>query len=236
MHSAAPRSRTAWFQAQTRPRWDQPVGQRLADAGCKGAAGHRPGQPPGRVDVDDRGPALEGEGEHGARRVRPDPGQGLQVAQVGRDPAAVAPDHRDRGPVQVDGPAVVAEPGPRGHDRTGGSGRARGRIGNRSRNAPYRDTTRSTWVCCNITSLTRTAHGSRVRRQGRSRPCWSNQSSTACWRRTSSCRSAPPPWSPGAASRPTRGRRRRAGAGAGRRRPSTPSPCAGSSRPLRLAG
>src|SRR5215218_7961661 len=29
--------------------------------------------------------------------------------------------------------------------------------------------TRCTWVCCNMTSLTNTAHGSRVRRQGRSR-------------------------------------------------------------------
>ena len=51
--------------------------------------------------------------------------------------------------------------------------------GNRSRNRDHRGTTRSTWVCCSITSATRTAHGSRVRRQGRSRAERSHHARTA---------------------------------------------------------
>src|SRR6266545_2681557 len=52
-------------------------------------------------------------------------------------------------------------------------------VGQRSSHSRYRGMTRSTWVCCSITSETRMAYGSRVRRQGRSRPCSANQASRA---------------------------------------------------------
>src|SRR6187200_3353527 len=52
-------------------------------------------------------------------------------------------------------------------------------LGHRPSHRSYRGTTRSTCVCCSITSLTRIAYGSRVRRHGRSRPSRSNQASRA---------------------------------------------------------
>src|SRR4051812_21357154 len=51
-------------------------------------------------------------------------------------------------------------------------------VGHRSSQACQRGTTRSTCVCCSITSETRIAYGSRVRRHGRSRPCSANQLSS----------------------------------------------------------
>src|SRR5215467_3505816 len=51
-------------------------------------------------------------------------------------------------------------------------------VGQRSSQRRQRGTTRSTCVCCDITSLTRIAYGSRVFRQGRSRPCSVNQASS----------------------------------------------------------
>ena len=44
-----------------------------------------------------------------------------------------------------------------------------------------RGTTRATWVCCSMVSDTSTAHGSRVRRHGRSRRTCSPQASAATW-------------------------------------------------------
>src|SRR2546423_4601027 len=52
-------------------------------------------------------------------------------------------------------------------------------VGQRSSHATYRGTTRSTCVCWSMTSETRIAYGSRVRRHGRSRPCSANQASNA---------------------------------------------------------
>src|ERR1043166_8253751 len=48
-------------------------------------------------------------------------------------------------------------------------------VGQRSSQRRQRGTTRSTCVCCDITSLTRIAYGSLVFRQGRSLPFWLNQ-------------------------------------------------------------
>src|SRR5262249_19627384 len=50
-------------------------------------------------------------------------------------------------------------------------------LGQRSSQRCQRDTTRSTCVCCDMTSLTRIAYGSLVFRHGRSRPCSANQAS-----------------------------------------------------------
>src|SRR5688500_5225878 len=52
-------------------------------------------------------------------------------------------------------------------------------VGHRSSQASQHGITRSTWVCCSITSDTRIAYGSRVWRQGRSRPFSAYQSSKA---------------------------------------------------------
>src|SRR5215467_13362876 len=57
-------------------------------------------------------------------------------------------------------------------------------VGQRSSQRCQRGKTRSTCVCCDMTSLTRIAYGSRVLRQGRSRPCSANQAS----RRSSTAR------------------------------------------------
>src|ERR1051326_1620748 len=54
-------------------------------------------------------------------------------------------------------------------------------VGQRSSHRCHLGTTRSTWVCCAMTSLTRMAYGSRVRRQGSSLPVSRYQS------RRSSC-------------------------------------------------
>src|SRR5204863_6854985 len=52
-------------------------------------------------------------------------------------------------------------------------------VGNSVSHASHFGMTRSTCVCCSITSETRIAYGSRVRLHGRSRPCASNQASRA---------------------------------------------------------
>ena len=82
---------------------DRPGGQPLAG---------RARQDPGDVRLDDGDVALEGEGEHGPRRVRTDAGQRQQRGQVVGHPPAVALDHRRGCVVQVAGPARVAEPVP----------------------------------------------------------------------------------------------------------------------------
>src|SRR4029079_19525668 len=52
-------------------------------------------------------------------------------------------------------------------------------VGQRSSQRRYRGMMRSTCVCWSMTSLTRIAYGSRVRRQGRSRPSSAYQSRSA---------------------------------------------------------
>src|SRR6185503_3250421 len=52
-------------------------------------------------------------------------------------------------------------------------------VGQRSSQCRYRGMMRSTCVCWSMTSLTRIAYGSRVRRQGRSRPSSAYQSRRA---------------------------------------------------------
>src|SRR6476620_4692710 len=68
------------------------------------------------------------------------------------------------------------------HARSTSAGVAAARsavVGKRSRNRAQASTTRETWVCWAITSDTRIAYGSRVPRQGRSRPCSANQASSS---------------------------------------------------------
>src|SRR5438105_11660796 len=52
-------------------------------------------------------------------------------------------------------------------------------VGQRSSQACQRGTTRSTWVCCAITSETRIAYASRVSRHGRARAFWPYHSRSA---------------------------------------------------------
>ena len=83
-------------------------------------------------------------------------------------------------------------------------------VGKASRKASYFGMTRATDVCCNITSLTSTRHGSFVRRHGRSRsdplPHSINPAAMRSWR----------------VSRPTRPVRRMDGDGSERIHASTP--------------
>ena len=82
--------------------------------------------------------------------------------------------HALRGAVEVQRAPVVAEPLPL-PDHVGGS-RRRERVDGRPALQPglVARKTRSTCVCWSMTSETRIAYGSRVRRQGRSRPCSAN--------------------------------------------------------------
>ena len=84
----------------------------------------------------------------------PTPGSSREIVR----PAAHGDDLR--GPVQVDGAAVVAEPLP-GDDHLGArlAAASASAVGQRSSQARYRGTTRGTCVCCSITSETRIAYG-----------------------------------------------------------------------------
>ena len=84
--------------------------------------------------------------------------------------------------VQVDGAPVVAEPLP-GDDHVGRRMRRRARRPSASARARrvQRGITRSTCVCCSITSLTRIAYGSRVSRHGSGRLFWLYQAKSAAF-------------------------------------------------------
>ena len=88
-------------------------------------------------------------------------------------------DHHDGGPVQVQRPPVVAQPGPERYDLPRGGLGARRALGNRARNTSYFGMTRTTCVWVNITSLTSTAHGSGCGATEGRRPVPSNQPSSA---------------------------------------------------------
>ena len=139
-------------------------------------------QHPRHVRVDDGDVALEGEREHRSGRVRPDAREAGRARGTidGKTPTVLV-DDRGRRRVQPGRPAVVAEAGPLDHDV---ADRRRGAGGDRrepGEERVVRGTTRGTWVCWSITSLTRTAQGSRVRRHGRSRRSRSAQLRTASW-------------------------------------------------------
>lgn len=77
------------------------------------------------VDIDRADATAEGQGRHGPRGVRPDPGQSFEGFEVIRNVPVVIPDDRDGSLSQGDGPPVVAETSPRPKDR----GRRRRREG-----------------------------------------------------------------------------------------------------------
>ena len=94
-------------------------------------------------------------------------GVGADAGELGEIVRPAVLGDRARGAVQVEPAAVVAEPLP-GADHVGGR-----RGGERGRRRPaleprerQRGITRSTCVCCSITSLTRIAYGSFVSLQG----------------------------------------------------------------------
>ena len=169
--TVAPRSSIAWFQAQPWPAGTSGVGRGLGLGGRRPAA--RPGGPgPGprwcRPRPTSRSP---GEGQHGPRRVGPDAGQGQQGVEVAR-----AGGRRARRPRR----------------RRSGAG---SRPGGCSRGRPTASTTSPTGAAAQLAAVgeavqervrtwarpgppgsagasardTSTAHGSRVRRHGRSR-------------------------------------------------------------------
>ena len=112
-------------------------------------------------------------------RVRPDPRQGLEGADVIRHPATMALDDLSRSALQVERAPVVPEALPGAHD----VGRVRGgQVDDRrecSRNRTHASPARAAWVCWAIASETRTAYGSLVRRNGSGRPCSAYQARMA---------------------------------------------------------
>ena len=169
VHTVAPRSSSPWFHAQPRRR-----ARPRRPAPCTSRAGERParanGRQPGHVRVDDRHVVLEGEDQHGPSGVRPDAGQREQLVEVAGTTPPCWSTIAHGAAVQVERAPVVAEAGPAAsrprrpaRPRTPpASGTARGTRGTCG-------TTRATCVCWSISSETSTAHGSRVRRHGRSR-------------------------------------------------------------------
>ena len=125
------------------------------------------------VHVDRQHVAAEREAGDGVGGVAPDAGQLRQILGP-----AVRGDVLRRA-VQAERAPVVAEPLPLA-DHVGGR-RRRERLDSRPALEPPlpRGTTRSTCVCCAITSLTRIAYGSRVSRQGRCREFWLYQRARA---------------------------------------------------------
>ncbi len=94
------------------------IGQRL-DLGRAQRAAAPPGQRASDVGVDHGGIGLEGEGQHGPRRVRTDARQLPQTLQRRREAAAQLVRHDPRRRVQAERPAVVAEPAPPAQDLAG---------------------------------------------------------------------------------------------------------------------
>ena len=179
--TVAPRSSIAWFHAQPAPGGTAASAARLRLAAAA-ATDRRGGR--GRAPRSCRRTptsSLEGERQHGPRRVRPDAGQreqrlagraGQRAAVLGHDGLGAA--------VQVDGAAVVAEPGPRLDDvadaarpRTRpASGTAPGTRGTSAR--PGRP------ASAGASARTRAPPTGRgCRRHGRSRRRSSNQASSA---------------------------------------------------------
>ena len=67
-----------------------------------------------------------------------------------------------RGPVEIHGATVVAEPIPGANDLGAAAAASASTVGQRLSHAVQRGTTLANWVCWSITSLTSTAYGSRV--------------------------------------------------------------------------
>ena len=182
----------------------------------------RASQHPRRVGVDHADVALEGERQHRAGGVGPDAGQTRAARRDRRGPSRRAPRRSSLRRGAGSPPAGCSRGRPRGGRPQPAPPRLRRQEQGTARRTPRSSgTTRAACVCCSISSLTRTSHGSRVRRQGRSRRERALHSSSAS----------------GFTSRAyPRSTRRRAGRGAAPSRASRPSPCGGSSRPLRRAG
>ena len=110
----------------------QRVSHRLERRCTQRCPGDGPREDPGDVGVDHGHIGLEGEGEHGPRRVRPDPGEGEQIGEVIRDGAVMAIHDGLGSLVERDGSSVVAEtlPSPDQLSLAGrGGGRRSGKVG-----------------------------------------------------------------------------------------------------------
>jgi len=105
----------------------QLVGEGLERRGVRWLIEERPPEHASHVGVDRPDAPPEGERRHGARRVRPDAREALQRRDVGRNLAAMLRHDRGRGPLERDGPAVVAEAAPRSKDICRRRSRERGR-------------------------------------------------------------------------------------------------------------
>ena len=145
------------------------IGESLRGARIQPLSGQT-GQHATDVGVDDGDVAFEREHQHRTRGVGADAGQRQQRIEIIGDLPVVAFDDGHRESVQEYRATVVTEAGPRIDDLTHSCRRAMRRPWeNASRKLSYLGTTRAACVCCSIVSDTRTAHGSRVDRHGKSR-------------------------------------------------------------------
>ena len=109
--------------------------------------------------------SLECERQHRPRRVGADAGQRQQLRRGRRGHLTVVPASTTAAP---SGAALAADAGSRVRStqssRSASDAAAQGRRRRPTRGGTpsHSGTTRATWVCCSITSLTSTAHGSRV--------------------------------------------------------------------------
>src|SRR5574337_780638 len=122
-----------------------------------------PLEQPFHVGIKDRGVLAEGKAHYRAGGVAADSLERLKCPQRGRDLAAVPVKRLLRDGVLTDAPASSSS------------------VGYLRRNSLYLGMTRSTWVCCSITSETRILYGSEVFRHGRSRRWRAYQRSSRCW-------------------------------------------------------
>ena len=135
----------------------------------------RAGEHSPHVAVHDRMPGTKGKGRDGSGRVRTHTRQAKQIGRIRRDLAVVPRHDGNRRLVQPKGAPWVPEPAPCSTAKSAGAGQ-------RASQAFQTGSTRLTWVCWSMTSLTRTPHGvASGRRHGRSRAACPYHSRTRSW-------------------------------------------------------
>ena len=180
-HTRAPRSKTAWPQVQPQPSGTASSATAWASAGRTGRpASARATKRPALVST--RPMSRSWAKTRTARAVYgPTPGRASRSARVVGSRPPKRSTHWVRGAVEEHGAPVVSEAGPFVDDVTDRGRRADGRRREPfEEGVPARRSTRATCVCWSMSSETSTAHGSRLRRQGRSRPLAAHQSINAC--------------------------------------------------------
>ena len=224
VQTVAPRSSRDWFQAQPSPAGTAASASAWTSPGRSGRPDQRASVRATLVSTTATS-ASKAKASIARAVYGPTPGRALQLGERPREAPRRSSSATTAAPRRAGG-----RPGGCSRGRsTAGARRRRAPprtpavVGNRSRNSRKRGTTRATWVCWSMVSDTRTAHGSRVRRHGRSR----RRASPQCEQRAPGRARR----TPGSAVSSRRPARRRAAGGPARARSATPSPCGGRSRP-----